>query len=110
MERISVIATVYNRVETTLKAFRSLENQDGLGSEFDLHYFVVDDLSGDGTPEALTAEFGPRMNVNSGTGDLFWSGGMAAAQELAAPGNPDWILWLNDDVELDHDAILRLLV
>ncbi|MGO4859424.1 glycosyltransferase family 2 protein [Arthrobacter sp. 2MCAF14] len=109
MERINVIATVFNRVETSLRAFRSLEAQSDLGSDFELRYFVVDDKSSDGTRLALESEFRERMTVRSGTGDLFWSGGMAAAQRFAINSDPDWLLWLNDDVELDPDAISRLL-
>ncbi|MEW1949028.1 glycosyltransferase family 2 protein [Pseudarthrobacter sp902506025] len=109
MERISVIATVYNRVETSLRCFRSLQEQKGFSAEFSLDYFVVDDLSKDGTPAALSSEFPENMHLISGSGDLFWSGGMALAHTEASREAPDWILWVNDDVELCCDAVTRLL-
>lgn len=109
MERISVIATVFNRADTTVRAFRSLEAQEGLGTDFELEYFVVDDRSTDMTVRALEAEFSHRITIRSGSGDLFWSGGMAEAQEIAIQDDPDWLLWLNDDVELRSDAIRRVL-
>ena len=44
-----------------------------------------------------------------GSGDLFWSGGMRVAQEAASGTEPDFLLWLNDDVVLASGALATLL-
>jgi GT2 family glycosyltransferase len=40
---------------------------------------------------------------------LFWGGGTRLAFTRAVPARPDYLLWLNDDVVLDPDAVKRLL-
>ena len=41
-------------------------------------------------------------------GNLYWAGGMALAERIALQGDPDYLLWLNDDVTLDKDALTVL--
>jgi GT2 family glycosyltransferase len=77
-------------------------------SDADLTVYLVDDGSSDGTPAAVRAQF-PEVHILPGTGQLFWSGGMRLAQLAAEPSNPDYLLWLNDDVRLDADAVATLV-
>ncbi len=70
--------------------------------------YLVDDGSGDGTTPAVHAEF-PEVRVIAGTGHLYWSGGMRVAQQAAVLSDPDYLLWLNDDVELEPEALATLL-
>jgi GT2 family glycosyltransferase len=69
---------------------------------------LVDDGSTDGTREAVE-----RMNLDvtvvTGPGSWFWSRSMAAAERVADTADPDVILWLNDDVELEPDALRRAM-
>ncbi|MEI7624487.1 MAG: glycosyltransferase family 2 protein, partial [Actinomycetes bacterium] len=44
-----------------------------------------------------------------GGGALYWSGAMRLAQIAARSIEPDFLVWLNDDVVLDADALARLL-
>lgn len=109
LPRIEAIATTFNRKEITLQGFSKLLSQKGIETEFKLHATVVDDNSSDGTKEALESDFHGLINCISGSGQLFWSRGMSLAEKAAMTEKIDYILWFNDDVILDQDAVLRLL-
>ncbi len=104
--RVVAILTAHNRREMTLACLHSYFSQDAPGTE--LHAVVVDDGSSDGTGEAVSAAF-PATEVIRAAGDLFWARGMAVAEERAVRSDPDYLLWLNDDVRLYPDALQRLL-
>jgi GT2 family glycosyltransferase len=106
MRRVVAILTAYNRRELTLACLRSYFCQDVADS--DLSAVLVDDGSSDGTGDAVSAEF-PAAEVISASGDLFWARGMATAEARAVRSDPDYLLWLNDDVRLYPDALRRLL-
>lgn len=57
----------------------------------------------------MIAEF-PQVQLIHGTGDLYWVGGMRAARDRAIQSEADFLVWLNDDVELEPDAFSRLLM
>ncbi|PHR21883.1 MAG: hypothetical protein COA41_01910 [Sphingopyxis sp.] len=60
--------------------------------------FIVDDGSTDGTGDALRTVL-PNALVITGTGDLYWNGGMCRAYELSrSQGSFDAYLMFNDDV------------
>jgi GT2 family glycosyltransferase/glycosyltransferase involved in cell wall biosynthesis len=103
---ISALLTCHNRREHTLACLGSLRANSIPGIRVDVH--LVDDASNDGTAEAVAAAY-PEIEISRGTGDLFWGGGMRLAFTRAVPARPDYLLWLNDDVVLDHDALERLL-
>lgn len=104
---IAVIMTCYNRKQKTLACLRTLMNQTSR-RPYELRTFVVDDKSPDNTGDAIRAEF-PAVKVIMGTGSLFWNRGMRLAYEHAVQEDPEYLLWLNDDVALFPDAIDRLL-
>ena len=128
---IAVLMTCYNRKETTLRCLASLlqamRRVASQGGEKTFHLFLVDDGSSDGTSEAVRkwheevrpfANFNFRLKLIAGTGDLFWSRGMALAWkealrceqgQLFAADAFSHFLWLNDDVFLDTDALQVLL-
>jgi len=103
---ISALLTCHNRREHTLECLASLRAAAIPGITVDVH--LVDDGSNDGTAEAVAAAY-PDVEITVGSGDLFWSGGMRLAFTRAVPARPDYLLWLNDDVVLDADALERLL-
>lgn len=109
MPRIEVIATTYNRGEISLRGFTTLFNQHGLSTLFDLHATVVDDGSTDSTPQVLAENFRDSIRLIPGSGNLFWSRGMALAEAEILFEDLDYVLWFNDDVILDPDAISVLL-
>ncbi|WP_340112512.1 glycosyltransferase family 2 protein [Maribellus mangrovi] len=108
MKSIAVLMTCFNRVNTTLKCLEHLykaEVPDGY--YFDV--FLVDDKSPDNTGVKVK-ENHPQINVISGTGSLYWTGGMRLAWEIAAKKKEyDFYLWLNDDTFIFPDALTTIL-
>lgn len=75
----------------------------------DAQIVVVDDDSTDGTPELVAQEFS-NIHLLRGDGDLWWTGAIARAMTYAADTlNPDYIVWLNDDITLADDFIRQLI-
>ncbi|HXY84029.1 MAG TPA: glycosyltransferase, partial [Gaiellaceae bacterium] len=105
--RLTAVLTSHNRRDFTLACLHSFYRQQVPPSVV-LNAVLVDDGSSDGTEEAVRHWF-PEATVIRGSGDLFWARGMALAERIAASANPDYFLWLNDDVTLDRDAVRRLL-
>lgn len=104
--RIAVLLTCHNRKAKTLSCLASLFAQQF--NDLSLDVWLVDDGCTDGTAEAVRAQF-PAVRLLTGSGHLFWNGGMRFCWQQAQPANPDFYLWLNDDVTLLPDAVNRLV-
>lgn len=104
LPRIAVLLAVHNRRAMTMRALESLRSAT---AHFDLTIVLLDDASTDGTAEAALAAW-PGAIVLKGNGNCFWNGGMHKAWKHALSLGVDGYLWLNDDVELDVDAMARL--
>ncbi len=105
--KVIAILTCHNRREATLTCLESLYAQR-LPPGCTLDAVLVDDGSTDGTAAAVRARF-PRTRVVEGDGQLYWARGMALAERVATAGDPDSLLWLNDDVVLEPGALAALL-
>ncbi len=103
--RIVVLATCFNRRDTTLRGLRALRDA---ATKHDHVLYLVDDGSSDGTGEAVRSEF-PEATVIEGTGSLFWNGGMRAAWQAAMNEPADYFLLFNDDLELFPGSIDALV-
>jgi GT2 family glycosyltransferase len=104
--RIAAAIACHNRRERTLRCLRDLLAQRTPNLRISVH--LLDDASSDGTAAAVAENF-PEVDVLRGTGSRFWSGGMVDAMTAAAANEFDYLLLLNDDVELRHDAMRRML-
>lgn len=107
---LAVVLSSFNRKDKTLGCIDAVIKQSQTLSHLIkiLHIILVDDGSNDGTVEAVATHF-PEVEIVLGSGALFWCKSMHIGQAIAARKNCDYLLWLNDDVELDHDAISRAL-
>lgn len=103
--RLHVLLACHNRRDLTVRA---ITNFAGAASKASLHvdFTVFDDGSTDGTAEALAALKLP-VTCIAGDGSAFWSRSMARAEEqlLSTCDDGGYVVWLNDDVELDGDAL-----
>ena len=107
--KFAILMTCHNRRETTLACLNNLFAALSALEGCENNIYLVDDGSTDGTGLEVKKAF-PQVNVIIGDGSLYWAKGMALAWRTAlADGDWDAYLWLNDDVMLDDDAILRLL-
>ena len=106
MTRIAAVLTCHNRIQKTLACISSMYAANL--TDADLEVYLCDDGSTDGTGDAVRAAF-PRVRVIKGDGNQYWCGGMRIAMREAAKIPYDFMLWLNDDVELSPDFLDVLL-
>ena len=104
--RLAVLMTCHNRVDRTVNCLQSLSEQQD--SSLHLEVVLVDAGSTDGTRETVRQRFPDVKLIERGT-ELFWNGGMRVALAHAYDSDPDLYLWLNDEVQLDPDALSTLL-
>lgn len=101
MKNIAVLLTCYNRKVKTLSCLRTLSDTYKLsGSNINVTIFLTDDGSTDGTRQAVESqEYQFDVYVLTGTGDLYWNGGMINSWNAALKQREyDGYLLLNDDV------------
>jgi GT2 family glycosyltransferase len=70
--------------------------------------FLTDDGCTDDTV-ARAREACHDIEIIPGNGSLYWAAGMAAAESRAMCWEPNFFLWLNDDVVLLEDSLISLL-
>ena len=106
--KIITVATSHNRKDKTLVALQSLHAQR-LPLNVDVEHVLVDDGSSDGTSDAVMRNF-PKVKMLSGTGELFWAGGMRHAwQSYLRYQQFSALVVYNDDVTLRTDALSSML-
>jgi GT2 family glycosyltransferase len=105
--RIAVLLATFNRKVKTISCLKSLYEQK-IPGQITLEVFLTDDASSDGTALAIKQQF-QAVNIFTGSGSLFWAGGMRNSWTEAQKTDPDYYLLLNDDTTLVNDAIIKLL-
>jgi GT2 family glycosyltransferase len=98
--------TCHNRVTKTIACLERLFACDFPG--FRPVVYLVDDGCTDGTGQ-IAKELYPEVNIIEGSGELYWSGGMRLAWEVASREDYDFYLWLNDDTLLEQDAFRTIM-
>lgn len=104
LPRVAAVIVNYNGKEVTLQAVESLRQMTY--PNFDL--VVLDNASTDGSSEALTQAYPDlkqlRVEVNKGS-----SSGYAAGFRWAFDNGYDYVLLLNNDIEVQPDMLDRLV-
>lgn len=78
MNNIAIILTVFNRKAKTLRCMSQIQEAlDKQAIPFQLHVYLTDDGSTDGTADALAEQnYTFPLTILKGTGSLYWNGGM----------------------------------
>lgn len=115
MPSFGITLPVRNRKAFTTAILQQLTEQTaqqiGVGAlqPADMQIIVVDDGSSDGTPELIEQHF-PSVHLLRGDGELWWTGAISQAMTYAADTlNTDYIIWLNDDITLADDFLVKVL-
>jgi GT2 family glycosyltransferase len=107
LKNLAVLLTCHNRRDSTHKALRFLYKAE-MPKDILFDIYLVDDGSSDGTSEMIRNEF-PDVVLIQGSGDLYWNLGMKLAWETSSNAKEyDFFLMLNDDADLDDNALLHL--
>jgi GT2 family glycosyltransferase len=108
VSNIAILFTSYNRREKTINFLESLMHNEFF-DKFNADIYMLDDGSTDGTGDAVREKF-PHVNMVTGTGNLFWAGGMRKIWRHAlAQKEYDVFLLFNDDVVLMDNAVDKLI-
>ncbi len=102
---VTVILTCHNRREMTINCIQKL--QDDCRQQKP-SFIIVDDGSKDGTREKLEAlqKEGYSIHIISGSGNLYWCGGMRKGIEYAKKNcRSDYYLLVNDDVDFFEGSL-----
>jgi GT2 family glycosyltransferase len=104
---IHVIIPVHNRLKYTQACIESLKKQNLFEK---LNIIVVDDGSTDDT-KSYIKNYYPEITILKGNGNLFWGGAInfGINYVLKIGKIKDWILLVNNDVELAPDSICKLV-
>lgn len=102
---LHVLIACHNRRDLTVRAITTFAAAaTAVGADAD--FTVFDDGSTDGTAEALAALHLPVTRI-AGDGSAYWARSMAEAEGhvLREYDDDGYVVWLNDDVELDGDFL-----
>jgi GT2 family glycosyltransferase len=112
--RLHTIVASHNRRQTTLNSLTSLFAAS-YSASVETHVTLFDDGSKDQTANSVLELF-PNVTVIPGSGSAFWANSMHQAEKHVLDGeenriddSQDYIVWLNDDVVLDIDALSRAM-
>jgi len=110
MKNIAILLTCHNRKDKTIKCLQSLFLAKELyQNDIDLTVYCTDDGCTDGTASAIIDMFKDKqIKILSGTGLLYWAGGMRNSWNEALKIHYDGYLLLNDDTYLNKEAFDEL--
>ena len=104
---VAVVLATHNRRSSTLRSLASLlVAADTANAQISVIH--VDDGSSDGTAQEVLRLIPDAQQILT-DGNQYWAGAMRQGLALAYQSNPDYVLWLNDDVLLYPDALKELL-
>ena len=104
--RFRVIIAVYNRREVTVRIINQLKSM--VSDSIAIDITVCDDMSRDLTPEIIQRDF-PGVHLVQTGGNFFWAKSMHLADTSSFKFNYDYLVWLNDDTDLDRNAFANVL-
>lgn len=109
--KIAGLLTCFNRASKTEACLKRIKDILDSNKDIELYLFITNDGSTDKTQEMLKA-YQQVLNITiiQGNGNLFWSGGMRAAWNMALEtGGFEGYLWINDDTYLTDNVFLEIV-
>lgn len=103
---ICIVIPTFNRKELLKTLIRQIYSQ--MIEDYNIKIIVVIDGSIDGTYEMLEKEF-PDIHIVMGDGSWWYTKSMNEGFKFAEKLNPDYVLALNDDVEINRDYINNII-
>jgi len=104
--KIAVVILTYNRLALTLECLSHLTELDYPAERLDI--IVVDNNSGDGTPQALREQYQTVSVLEAGE-NLGYAGGNNVGIRTALAQGADYVLILNNDAVVAPDLLSALL-
>lgn len=101
---VYIVTPTFNGKDYVLQFLNSLAKQ----SYKNFKVVIVDDGSTDGTFAAITKQY-PETIVLKGDGTLFWTGATNKGVKRSLKDNADYIITVNNDVEVEKDWIENLV-
>ena len=106
---LTVIIATYNRKLLLRKLLLQVYKNKPNNIPLDFKVIVVIDGSIDGTAEMILSEFPNVDIINYIEGNLWWTKSMNLGFKKAVEEQSDYVLILNDDVEIPPDYFINLL-
>lgn len=107
MTRVIVVVPTFNRMAYLNVVLNQLERQK-IGDKVSLQTIVVNDGSTDGTTDMLNMTF-PSVHIVNGDGSWFYTKSMNEGFKFARSLDPDFILTMNDDLEIDDNFVQEMI-
>ena len=108
MSIVSVIIPIRNRIGYTRYILSQIYEQLSHTHSHQISVIVVDDGSTDGTSDMIRNQF-TAVHLIEGDGCLWWTGAICLGMKYAIEKlESDYIVWLNDDISLAEDFIVKL--
>jgi GT2 family glycosyltransferase len=104
---VFILIPVHNRIDKTIKCLDSIVRQ----SYEKIQVIVIDDGSSDNTKLIIQKAY-PEVEILNGTGSMFWTGAVSFGINyvLRNCSKDDWILLVNNDVQMEDTTLKRLVV
>lgn len=99
-KKVAIIIPIFNGKEYTIKCLESIYKSSYTNFEI----IIVDDGSTDKSAEMIKGKF-PKVIVLQGDGDYWWTKSMNVGVEYALGLDIDYVLTLNNDVEIGENFI-----
>ena len=106
MTKVRIMIPTFNRKSYLKILLEQFLRQEIPG--YEVRIIVVDDGSKDGTGEMLQREY-PGVRVVSGSGNWWFTRCINEGMRAAVPEDADFILTINDDVEIE-DSYLKMIL
>jgi GT2 family glycosyltransferase len=98
--KVAIVTPIYNGIEHTLKYLASINEQ----TYQNIDVYIIDDGSTDDSTALIKRNF-PTVKILHGDGNLWWSGATNLGAKQALQDGADFILTMNNDVELDPACV-----